>query len=81
MFHILTHIVSGLLKFLDGFLTGKVHRKPHIFQSVGYCYLIMLRGFIHFFWFYTKKIIPSGDNETNPGQLNVVKNFQIVNGI
>ena len=29
--------------------------------------LIRLHSFIHFFWFYIKKIILSGDVETNPG--------------
>ena len=29
--------------------------------------LIRLRGFMHFFWIYIKKIILSGDVETNPG--------------
>ena len=33
MFYILSHVVSGLLTFSDGLLTGKFHRKPYIFQS------------------------------------------------
>ena len=67
MFYILSHVVSGLLTFSDDLLTGKVHRKPYIFQSTPSCYLIRLRGFMHFFWFYIKKIILSGDVEINPG--------------
>ena len=67
MFYILSHVVSGSLTFSDGSLTGKVHRKPYIFQSSASFYLIRLCGFMHFFWFYIKKIILSGDVETNPG--------------
>ena len=33
MFYILSHVVSGLLTFSDGLLTGKFHRKPYIFES------------------------------------------------
>ena len=67
MFYILRHLVSGLLTFSDGILTGKVYRKPWIFRSTSSSYLIRLRGFMHFFWIYIKKIIFSGDVETNPG--------------
>ena len=67
MFYILSHVVSGLLTISDGLLTGKVHRKPYIFQSTPSSYLITLRGFMHFFWFCTKKIILSSDVETNTG--------------
>ena len=49
MFYILSHIVSGLLTFSDGLLTGKFDRKPYIFQSTPSSYLIKLRGFMHFF--------------------------------
>ena len=67
IFYILSHVVSGLPTFLDGLLTDNVHRKSYIFQSSPSFYLIRLRGFMHFFWFYIKKIILSGDVETNPG--------------
>ena len=67
IFYILSHVVSGLLIFPDGFLTGKVHRKPYTFQSTPSYYLIRLRDFMHFFWFYIKTIILSGNIETNPG--------------
>ena len=67
MFYILNHAVSGLLTFLDSLLTGKFHRKPYIFQSTSSSFLIRLRSFMHFFWFYIKKIILSDDVETNPG--------------
>ena len=67
MFYVLNHVVSGLLAFSDGLLTDKVHRKPYIFQSTASYYLIRLHGFMHFFWSYIKKIIFSGDVETNPG--------------
>ena len=63
MFYILSHVVPGLLTFSDG-LYGKVNRKPYIFQSTPFSYLIRLRDFMHFFWFY---IILSDDVETNPG--------------
>ena len=33
MFYILRYVVSGLLIFSDGLLTGKFHRKPYIFES------------------------------------------------
>ena len=33
MFYILRYVVSGLLTFSDGLLTGKFHRKPYVFQS------------------------------------------------
>ena len=33
MFYILRYVVSGLLTFSDGLLTGKFHRKPYIFES------------------------------------------------
>ena len=33
MFYILRYVVSGLLTFSDGLLTGKSHRKPYIFES------------------------------------------------
>ena len=46
MFYIISHVVPGLLTFLDSLLTGKFRRN---------------------FWFYIKKIILSGDVETNPG--------------
>ena len=67
MFYILSHVVSGLLTLSDGLLTGKVHRKPYIFKSTLSSYLIRLRVFIDFFWFYIEKKILSGDFETNPG--------------
>ena len=67
MFYILSHVVPGLLTFSDGLLTGKFHRKPNIFQSILSSCLIRLHSFMHFFWFYIKKIILSGDVETNPG--------------
>ena len=66
MFYILSHVIPGLLTFSDDLLTGKFHRKPYIFQSTSSFYLIGLRGFMDFFWFYIKKIVPSGDVETNP---------------
>ena len=66
MFYILSYIVLGLLTLLDSLLTGKFHRKPYIFQSTSPSYLIRLRSFMHFFWFYIKKIILSDDVETNP---------------
>ena len=66
MFYILSHVIPGLLTFSDDLLTGKFHRKPYIFQSTSSSYLIGLRGFMDFFWFYIKKIVPSGDVETNP---------------
>ena len=82
IFYILSHVVPSLLTFLDSLLTGKFHRKPYIFQSTSSSYLIRLHSFMHFFWFYFKKIILSGDVETNPrSQSNVVKNFQFVTGI
>ena len=56
-----------ILTFSDGLLTGKVHIKPYIFQSTPSSYLIRLCGFMHFFLFYIKKIILSGDVEANPG--------------
>ena len=46
MLYIISHVVPGLLTFLDSLLTGKFRRN---------------------FWFYIKKIILSGDVETNPG--------------
>ena len=67
IFCILSHVVSGLPTFSGGFLTGKVHRISYIFQSTPSSYLIRFCGFMHFFWFYIKKIILSGDVETNPG--------------
>ena len=67
MFYILSDVVSGLVTFLDGRLTSKVHRKLYIFQSTPSFYLIRLPGFMHFFWFYIKKIILSGHVEANPG--------------
>ena len=67
IFYIVSHVVPGLLTFSDGLLTGKFHRKPNIFQSILSSCLIRLRSFMHFFWFYIKKIILSGDVETNPG--------------
>ena len=66
MFYILSYVVSGLLTLLDNLLTGKFHRKPYIFQSTSPSYLIRLCSFMHFFWFYIKKIIRSDDVETNP---------------
>ena len=33
MFYILRYVVSGLLTFSDGLLTGKFRRKPYIFES------------------------------------------------
>ena len=40
------------------------------------CYV--LRGFMQFFWFYVKKIILSGDVETNPGlQYKLCQEFSI----
>ena len=82
MFYILSHVVPSLLTFLDSLLTGKFHGKPYIFQSTSSSYLIRLHSFMHFFWFYIKKLILSGDVETNPrSQSNVVKNFQFVTGI
>ena len=74
MFYLLSHVVPDLLTFLDGVLTGKCHRKPYIFQSTSSSYLIRLCGFTHFFWFYIKKIILSGDVKTNPGPQS--KRFQ-----
>ena len=67
IFYILSHVIPSLLTFLDSLLTGKFHRKPYIFQSTSSSYLIRLHSFMHFFWFYIKKIILSGDVETNPG--------------
>ena len=64
--YILSHVVSGLPTFSDGLLTGKVHRKSYTSQSTPSSYLIRLRGCKHFFWFYIKKIILSGNVETNP---------------
>ena len=52
---------------MDSLLTGKFHKKLYVFQSVSSSYLIRLRSFMHFFWFYIKKIILSGDVEINPG--------------
>ena len=66
MFYILSHVIPGLLTFSDDLLTGKFHRKPYIFQSTSSSYLIGLRGFMDFFWFYIKKIILSGNVETDP---------------
>ena len=68
IFYILSHVVSGFLTFSDGPLTGKIHRKSYIFQSTPSSYLISLCGFMHFSWFYIKKIILSGTFETNPGR-------------
>ena len=65
MFYILSHVIPGLLTFSDDLLTGKFHRKPFIVQSTSSSYLIGLPGFMGFFWFYIKKIILSGDAETN----------------
>ena len=67
MFYILSHVIPGLPTFLDGLLTGNFRRKPYIFQSTSSSYLIRLRGFMHFFWFYNKKITLNGDVETNRG--------------
>ena len=67
MFCFLSNVLSGLVTFSDGLITGKVHRKLYIFQSTPSSCLIKLRGFMHFFWFSIKKIIPCGDIETNPG--------------
>ena len=55
MFHIFSHVVSGLLTFSDGLLTGKGHRKPCIFQSSPSPYLIRLRGFMDFSGFTLKR--------------------------
>ena len=82
LFYILSQVVPGLVTFPDSFLTGKFHRKPYIFQSTSSSYLIRLRSFMHFFWFYIKKITLSGDNETNPGpQSKRCQEFSIVTGI
>ena len=59
--------ISGLLTFSDGLLTRKFHRKPNIFQSTPSSYLIRLRSFMHFLWFYFKKRILSGHVEVNSG--------------
>ena len=67
IFYILSHIVSVLLTFSNGLLTNKALRELHIFQSTPFSYLIRVRSFMHFFWFYIKKIILIGDVETNPG--------------
>ena len=67
IFYILSDVVPVSLTFSDGLLTSKFLRKPKIFQSVSSSYLIRLRSFKHFFWFYIKKIIFCGDVETNPG--------------
>ena len=67
LFYIISHVVPVLLTFLYGLLTGKFHRKSNIFQSILSSCLIRLHSFMHFFWFYIKKIIISGDVETNPG--------------
>ena len=56
IFYILCHIVSGLPTFLDGLLTGKVHRKSCIFQSTPSSYLIRLHGFMHFSGFTTSLV-------------------------
>ena len=78
MFYIVSHVVPGLLTFSDSILTGKFHRKPYIFQSTSSSYLIRLRSFMHCFWFYMKKIILSGDIETNPGpQSKLCQEFSI----
>ena len=66
MFYIISHVVPGLLTFSYGLLTGKFHRKSNIFKSILSSCLIRLHSFMHFFWFYIKKIIISGDVETNP---------------
>ena len=71
MFYVLSHVVSGLLT--DGLLTGKVHRKKPTPSS----YLIRLHGHAFFFWFYIKKIILSGDVETNPGPQSKRQEFSI----
>ena len=52
MLYILSHVVPGLLTFSDDLLTGESHIKPFTFQSTSSSYLISLRGFMHFFWFY-----------------------------
>ena len=67
MLYFISHVVPGLLTFSYGLLTGKFHRKPNIFQSILFSCLIRLHNFMHLFWFYIKKIIISGDVETNPG--------------
>ena len=66
MFCILSNVLFGLLIFSDGLLTGKCRGKPYISESISSFYLIRLRSFMHFFWFYIKKIILSGEVETNP---------------
>ena len=38
---------SVALTFSDGLLNGKFHRKPNIFQSILFSYLIRLRSFMH----------------------------------
>ena len=75
--YILSHVVSGLLIFPDGLLTNKVHRKPYIFQSISSSYIIRLRGFMHFFWFYIKTIILSGNVEINPGPQPLSRIFSL----